>query len=428
MSRVLQSARRVPGRHFLFPSYFLPSVFCFISLDFFFPFSSPYCSDSMPALSKSEVDMALIVVWLTFAFYIVFSELPPAYFRAKRRRLPRISTQFVDDLLHVFLEDQFISNVGTNRECFQLLCGRLEPYLRTERKRIPLEKKVLLTLYHMRHRDTNEQISNLFDIAKGAVSEYMSLVMTSIKLEFGNEVKFPTTEQELATQRAGFKQMYGVPCVGLIDGLHIRIQSSRTDWLNYKSFKSVLSILVCNYDGTFSYLTSGYPGSFNDAGAIQDSWFWEHGWKYLARGGDYLLGDSIFPLRSYLLALYDWSSMPQLTRNQRLFQRRMARTRSLVERSFARLYKRFPILYNCLRATSLQRCLEHIETAVILHNVFCRWNDPWGVVGAPMHQPLDAEDVAAIRRINYRGAAADGARRRDEVMHSVLGLRPHESV
>ena len=372
-------------------------------------------------MERQKLTLLLYVVWLSLSVSWICCQLPSAYFRAKKRKLPRISTSFGDDLLNVFLEDQFLGNIGTSRSCFRMLCARLAPRLRSERKRCPLEKKVLMLLYHMRHRDTYYQISSLFDMAKGCVSSAVAQVMTAIRDEFGCEVSFPQSEAELEVQRTGFRQMYGIPCCGLIDGLHIRVQSSRTDWLNYKSFKSVLSILVCNFDGTFSYLTTGYPGSFNDAGAIQDSWFWEEGWKGLARRGDFLLGDSIFPLRSYLITLFDWHSFPSWSPSQRLFQRRMSRTRSLVERTFAMLYKRFPILYNCMRCKDLNACIEHIQTAVILHNVFLRWNDPWGVVGAHAPLPLDAEDLAAIGRMVQRGTVSDGARRRTEIMYSTLG-------
>ncbi len=394
--------------------------------DFYFFFFVSHIKVAMPlsVLANHELVLVLLVIWLSIALCLVVSELPAAYFRSRKRKLPRVSTSLVDDLLNVFLDDQFLSYLGTSRTCFHMLCNRLEPHLRTQRKRMPLEKRVMVLLYHMRHRDTNEQISGLFDMAKGCVAENIALVMRAVRLEFQNEVKFPITPDELRVQRDGFRNMYGVPCVGIIDGLHIRVQCSRTDWLNYKSFKSVLSLLVCNYDGTFSYLTSGYPGSFNDAGAVQNSWFWDDGWRYLARAGDFLLGDSIFPLRSYLISLYDWNSMGGASHNQRVFQGRMSRTRSLIERTFARLYKRFPILYNCIRATTVEACVARIETAVILHNVFSRWNDPWGVVGAPAPLALDADDVAAIRRIHYRGSVAEGARRREEILHTVLGLLP----
>jgi len=81
--------------------------------------------------------------------------------------------------------------------------------------------------------------------------------------------------------------------------------------------------------------------------------------------GNYLLlGDSGYPLRSYLLTPFETTH----TNGQRLYNEAQIRTRNVVERTFGIWKRRFPILSMGIR-TKLPLTQAIIVASAVLHNL-----------------------------------------------------------
>jgi len=246
-------------------------------------------------------------------------------------------------------------------------------------------------------------------------------VFDAIEGALGHTIRFPLTEAEMSEQRRGFRAQYGIPCCGIVDGIHFEIETSAYDYLNHKSYSSILAIATINYDGTFSFLATGFPGCFNDSGALNRTWLWRFGIHLLQREDDFLIGDSIFPLRRNLVTLSDWSDYGELTRTQKNLQKALSKTRSRIERSFGQMLKRFPLLHKNLRVQTAKAANQHIMVSAILHNVFHAWRDTcaraWEQVRFPMPANLTDEDEARLGAMRIEGTVSEGEERRQELEH-----------
>ena len=94
--------------------------------------------------------------------------------------------------------------------------------------------------------------------------------------------------------------------------------------------------------------------------------FFKQKYFFLSTGDHdgYLLGDGGYPCTGYLLTPY--SSPANAT--QERYNRRICRTRVMIEQTFGILKKRFQILDRKMRAKPL-RCTKFTTNCVVLHNI-----------------------------------------------------------
>lgn len=131
--------------------------------------------------------------------------------------------------------------------------------------------------------------------------------------------------------KAGSEHMTGF--VGAIDGTHIRVlvpQALHDDYINRKWFYSVQLQAVCDNEGVFLDIFSGYPGSVHDSRVLKNSPLYRR--ALYPPPGYALLGDSGYPCISTLVTivtLYKMPSNPVETR----FNKAHSKARSILERS-----------------------------------------------------------------------------------------------
>ena len=94
--------------------------------------------------------------------------------------------------------------------------------------------------------------------------------------------------------------------------------------------------------------------------------------------GRVLLGDSGYPVKTYLLVPFD---APH-GRPQERYNRAHKSTRTTVERTIGRWKKRFRVLHNEMRLTPEKAC-RAIMACAVLHNIAIAYNEP----------DVDEEDV-----------------------------------
>ncbi|XP_062531763.1 putative nuclease HARBI1 isoform X3 [Bombyx mori] len=157
--------------------------------------------------------------------------------------------------------------------------------------------------------------------------------------------------------------------LGALDGTHIRIQSPCSqigeEFRNRKGYFSLNVQAVCNADLLFMNVVTRWPGSAHDATIFNNSDLraqCENG----SFGNKWLLGDSAYPLKPYLLT----PLINTQTRGEQLYNEAHIRTRNCIERCFGVWKRRFPVVALTLRLSLLRANAVIIATAV-LHNI-CR--------------------------------------------------------
>nr|XP_037875929.1 putative nuclease HARBI1 isoform X2 [Bombyx mori] len=121
--------------------------------------------------------------------------------------------------------------------------------------------------------------------------------------------------------------------LGALDGTHIRIQSPCSqigeEFRNRKGYFSLNVQAMCNADLLFMNVVARWPGSAHDATIFNNSDLraqCENG----SFGNKWLLGDSAYPLKPYLLT----PLINTQTRGQQLYNEAHIRTRNCIERCF----------------------------------------------------------------------------------------------
>lgn len=172
--------------------------------------------------------------------------------------------------------------------------------------------------------------------------------------------------EEMARTSRAFRSHSGFPGIILvIDGCHIRIHppiENQKAYLNYKRFHSIVLIICVLPDKSFSYVFSGFPGSSHDSYIFQRSPLFQKMHADVENGSFddsryHILGDSGFPLKSWLLIPYKWFN--ELDADETLFNAKLSGTRSLVERGLGDLQNRFR------RIVDIDASIEHAVDIVV---------------------------------------------------------------
>ncbi|CAF2119842.1 unnamed protein product [Rotaria magnacalcarata] len=297
-------------------------------------------------------------------------------------------------------DNEFKQNFRLERGTYSALMKQIEPYLRKTktncREPIPVEKKVCCALYCLGSSAELRTIGNLFGIGKSTSSEILhEFCSIMIELFIYNLVKFPDNHQEIKDTSSKFLRKFGYPmCIGAVDGTHISIKPPlglETDYFNYKKYHSVIMLAVVNADLGFTYINVGAPGRCNDASVysqsnlsdvIKNSIYEDH---YMTVNNtkiqSHLIADSAFALDQTLLKPFpDRIDMP---RQHRMFNYRLSRCRSTVERAFGMMKNRFRILHKKMEF-NLDNTINIIKTAVIMHNICILHGDVEDIL---WHQP-----------------------------------------
>ncbi|XP_030284378.1 putative nuclease HARBI1 [Sparus aurata] len=196
----------------------------------------------------------------------------------------------------------------------------------------------------------------------------------------------PTTRDEVRQVHQGFHAVAGIPWViGVVDGTLIPIHNpSLVDpcWIGRKHYAAINTQVVVDHNGLITDIVAKWPGG------THDSFMWANSAVGQKAGrGEFgrsiLLGDSGYPLRSYLVTPVTNPATPQEER----FNEAHTRSRTKVERVFGIWKSRYRCIHRSsggLRLSPLKCCRVIVVTAM-LHNIAVR-------VGADEPPPVDDEE------------------------------------
>lgn len=199
----------------------------------------------------------------------------------------------------------------------------------------------------------------------------------------------PSTEKWINLANR-FYEIWNMPnCLGAMDGKHIRIQqlpnSGSTNY-NYKNYHSIILFAVCDADGLFIMVETGYAGRNSDGGIFKTSpisyWLERDGINIPTAAPlphdptqqkvpYFFVADNAFPLTRRVLRPYP---MARITNEKRIYNYRHARARKTIECAFGMMTQKFQVFLTTIRCLKYETINNIIKSACVLHN-FIRLKD-----------------------------------------------------
>jgi hypothetical protein len=217
-------------------------------------------------------------------------------------------------------------------------------------------------------------------------------------------VTWPPTEQLAASS---FKLPFSV---GAIDGSHVEIKQPLGQleaYTNRKGYTSVVLQGVCDSGMKFLDISTGWPGSMHDARIFRLSSLCAK-LEESGIGPYHLLGDSAYPLKSYLIVPFRDNG--HLTPEETHFNIIHSSSRNVIERSFARLKGKFRRL-KYLDMDNLSLVSVVITAACVLHNAILFHE--WDTVDNDLDDIPDNDDMLD----EFASFQEDCNQRRQELLH-----------
>ncbi|XP_067142706.1 putative nuclease HARBI1 [Centruroides vittatus] len=283
-------------------------------------------------------------------------------------------------------DDEFRSRFRLTKEATAWLCNELRDDLvrRKSRTVILPEVQLLITLQFFASGGFQRNVGDhcQLKVAQSTVSRIMPSVVNSIIRRLGHTISFPRSrEQQLDVSSRFFiiSQMPGV--VGAIDCTHIAIKAppaskyNEESFINRKGFHSINVQVVCDSQLRILNINPLYPGRTHDAFIWRNSTLRENFEDGVIGRGLWLLGDSAYPLETWLLTpVGNPSTAAELNYNAA-----HRKARNTIERCFGVLKQRFRCL-DLKSAGGLQYVPEKsakiVMACAILHNICVAFNIP----------------------------------------------------
>lgn len=285
--------------------------------------------------------------------------------------IPRI--RFIRDRNDVFqtfdeqeFKDRFRFSKLTIMELLNLFGNQIEPAT-FRNKSISSKDQLLITLRFLATGSFQQVIGDHINIHKSTVSRIVRRVIKCIASLKPRYIKMPDNDTLTSTKQRFFA-IRGLPRVlGAIDCTHIKIQSpgghNAELFRNRKGYFSINVQIVCDARLNIMNIIARWPGSTHDSTIFNDSPLCadlENG-QY---ANSFLLGDSGYPCRTYLLTPFLRPSTPA----EVAYNFAHCATRNVVERCFGILKRRFPCLSLGLR-NLIPTTLNIIVACAVLHNI-----------------------------------------------------------
>ncbi|CAJ1074425.1 protein ANTAGONIST OF LIKE HETEROCHROMATIN PROTEIN 1 [Xyrichtys novacula] len=325
-----------------------------------------------------------------------------------------------------FQPSDWLDKFRMSKETFFYLCEKLRPRLARQdtsfRLALPVEKRVAVALWRLASNIEYRTISTLFGVGKSTVCRCVRDMCHAIVALLSSIYLRPPCEQELEDSAQLFLLNLGFPhCVAAIATLHTAIitpSNNASDYINPAGWLSVMSQVAVNGQGQFWDVCASFPGGTDPADILQNSSLWATGAEgrlspakppiFMGKPLKYvLLGDTCYPLQSWLLKAYPEErgrrgSHTSLTKQQQLFNQRLTSALRVPQEALLRLRAR----WQCL--SKRNDCgLDVVPTMIlaccILHNVceshgdafMAEWQEEVAAAESPhpIHKPVLSNSV-----------------------------------
>lgn len=252
-----------------------------------------------------------------------------------------------------------------------------------EGRLMSVERQVAIAVMRLTTGNTLKWVSQLLGCGLSTVVKIVYKFIASVRQKASIFLQWPTTGESLAQVKDGFFHKHGLlNCFGAIDATHVLMElpsgESAEVWINRSHTFSMILQAVVDTDLRFLDVCVGYPGSLTDAKCLRESSFYKkcrNGQRLNGASmqvgdlsiGEYVVGDSEYPLLPWLMKPYKDSELSAPTRA--LYNEKLNSTRIAVARAFGRLKGTWRILHGTMKQPNIERVPKMIHACCILHNM-----------------------------------------------------------
>ncbi len=251
---------------------------------------------------------------------VLFLTMPPVDRRVWT--LPR-SSEWFNMAITNFSDKEWCDNFRLSKETFTYIVSMVgDAVLRKDTKlckAISSQKRVAITLFFIGTTAEYRTIANLFGASTSFVCKCIKDVSKAIVGKLRPLFLSIPKDEELLEIMNIYKEKWGFPCCagaidgthGAIDGTHMPIKApieNHSDYVNRKSYHSVVMQAVLDSRYMFRDIIVGWPGSVHDAQVLSNSKLYDLGTKCElfdsnikqkilgCQIGPVILGDPAYPL------------------------------------------------------------------------------------------------------------------------------------
>ncbi|KAH8009945.1 hypothetical protein HPB51_023001 [Rhipicephalus microplus] len=320
--------------------------------------------------------------------------------RLDRNRIPR----YCEDVVDRYFGFEFKRMFRLSRETFGDLVARYQtssffPHSPGGRPRISADKTCLVVLSYLGSQSSMYSLAYRFDISELSVRTCIERVLNFLLSISEEVISWPDSREQERIKTGFLLRSEGKGprnTIGCVDGCHIEIkkpEESPHSYSNRKKFPSVVLQEICNDRNKFIDVLIGFLGSAHDARVLREGPFFEVAQTKCA--DSYLLGDSAYPLLSWLLISYRDNEQTFPAWKKRI-NKCHSQQRPAIENSFGHLKQRFRRLYFVDAATIKQYGLI-VMAACVLHNILPRSISQVFVIVPKHHTILSANRACSFR-------------------------------
>ncbi|XP_062375192.1 putative nuclease HARBI1 [Sardina pilchardus] len=288
---------------------------------------------------------------------------------------------------------------------------------RATRRNFALSPRVQL-LAALRFHATGSFLEVLGDglgLSKASVSRAVTAV-TQVLLQLPDRMTFPSAPEDITHVSGGFHAIAGIPrVIGAIDGTLVRIRGpshKEPAYICRKGYPALNIQVVCDHRGVFLDIVAKWPGSTHDSFVWTNSALCQ-----VAEGGGFggcwLLGDSGYPLRPFLMTPIQEAN----SEAEEQYTNAHSRTRVVVERALGMWKQRFRCVSNSaggLKLHPTKACGVVVVTA-LLHNMALQDGVP-----LPGDEEMLVEEVEEVVPA-AGGNLPDGLEARRQLINHMFG-------
>lgn len=250
------------------------------------------------------------------------------------------------------------------------------------------EQKLLATLWLLGNQESYRGVGDRFDLSKGSLHRVCIEVCNILAAMQKEYIRWPESS-ELQGIADGFMAKTGFPgVIGAIDGTHIAIpgpSDHRDSYINRKGFPSIQLQVVCDSNLRFTDVYAGWPGAVHDARVYRNCPVAQL--LPTLPSTYHLLGDSAYPLSTYLLVPYRDNG--HLTPLEKRYNKVHSSTRVDVERAIGLLKCKWRRMKH-LDMISVPDIPTFIVAACVLHN-FVLLHDKFEEEEIEVEEGMDGE-------------------------------------
>ncbi|XP_038067665.1 protein ANTAGONIST OF LIKE HETEROCHROMATIN PROTEIN 1-like [Patiria miniata] len=282
---------------------------------------------------------------------------------------------FTEEVIPAMQESEFRSHFRLSTRTFEYILNVIHDALLPKAPGGPFEavspmKQLLIFLWYLANQITIRELALKFGVSESTVHKAIRRVSECLTDQRQRFIRWPSSQRRRETS-ASFRDISGFDgIVGAIDGTHIRIMNlpgGDQDYINRKKFPSVQLQVVVDDELLITDTNVGWPGSAHDARVFRNSGIADRADHGLLFDEDqFLVGDSAYPLRPYLITVF--KNYHNLTRQQKQFNKKLSSCRQVVERAIGLTKGRFRRLREvyCHQVKSI---CQLVTSACILHNM-----------------------------------------------------------